>query len=165
MLHLTKFKTKKTNKMFKKILFVALLFVSIMEIKAQAYEYRIVTSIESVVPMGLGRSRIISAQEDKDYKEYTSSRTEEDKKQNKSKRGDAKVDDFDETKILNFYSATGINFQNVASNDALLSSKVNTMIEEGWELTFVTSGVESDAGKGDGTGIFITRFIFKRLKS
>ncbi|WP_297795989.1 hypothetical protein [uncultured Eudoraea sp.] len=149
----------------KKVLFAALLFVSILEIKAQAYEYRIVTSIESVVPMGVGRSRIISAQEDKDYKEYTSSRTEENKKQNKSKRGDAKVDNFDETKILNFYSATGINFQNVASNDALLSSKVNTMIEEGWELAYVTSGVESDAGKGDGTGIFITRFIFKRLKS
>jgi len=151
--------------MNKKFLFVALLLVSVIEIKAQTFEYRIVTSIESVVPMGLGRSRIISAQEDKDYKEYTSSRTEEDKKQNKSKRGDAKVDNFDETKILNFYSATGINFQNVASNDALLSSKVNTMINEGWELTFVTSGVESDAGKGDGTGIFITRFIFKRLKS
>ncbi|MGB5228016.1 MAG: hypothetical protein WBN55_07100 [Eudoraea sp.] len=151
--------------MIKKILFAALLFVSIIEIKAQTFEYRIVTSIESVVPMGLGRSRIISAQEDKDYKEYTSSRTEENKKQNKSKRGDAKVDNFDETKILNFYSATGINFQNVASNDALLSSKVNTMITEGWELAFVTSGVESDAGKGDGTGIFITRFIFKRLKS
>ena len=47
----------------------------------------------------------------------------------------------------------------------MLSSKVNTMIEEGWDLAFVTSGVESDAGKGDGTGIFITRFIFKRLKS
>jgi hypothetical protein len=151
--------------MIKKILFAALLFVSILEIKAQTFEYRIVTSIESVVPMGLGRSRIISAQEDKDYKEYTSSRTEEDNKQNKSKRADAKVDDFDETKILNFYSATGINFQNVASNDALLSSKVNTMLEEGWELTFVTSGVESDSGKGDGTGIFITRFIFKRLKA
>ena len=151
--------------MFKKFLFVALLLVSVIEIKAQTFEYRIVTSIESVVPMGLGRSRIISAQEDKDYKEYTSSRTEEDNKQNKSKRGDAKVESFDETKILNFYSATGINFQNVASNDALLSSKVNTMITEGWELTFVTSGVESDSGKGDGTGIFITRFIFKRLKS
>ena len=36
---------------------------------------------------------------------------------------------------------------------------------EGWDLAFVTSGVESDAGKGDGTGIFITRAIFKRLKS
>lgn len=151
--------------MFKKILFVAFLAISFLEVEAQVYEYRIVTSIESVVPMGLGRSRIISNQENKDYMEYTSSRTEESKKQNKSKRKEAKVDDFDETKILNFYSATGINFQNIASNDALLSSKVNTMIEQGWELSFVTSGVESDAGKGDGTGIFITRFIFKRIKA
>jgi hypothetical protein len=149
----------------KKIFLFTFLFVTMLEIKAQAYEYRIVTSIESVVPMGVGRSRIISTEEDKDYKEYTTSRSEENKKQNKSKRSDSKVENFDETKILNFYSATGINFQNVASNDALLSSKVNTMIEEGWDLAFVTSGVESDAGKGDGTGIFITRFIFKRLKS
>jgi len=146
------------------ILLIALIFASFQEINAQKYEYRIVTSIESVVPMGIGRSRIISNQEDKNYQDYTTSRTEEKTKQNKSKRSDAKVDDFDETKILNFYSATGINFQNVASNDALLSSKVNTMIDEGWDLAFVTSGVESDAGKGDGTGIFITRFMFRRLK-
>ncbi len=149
----------------RKIILLAILLISFCEINAQSYEYSIVTSIESVVPMGLGRSRIISAEEDKDYKEYTTSRTAENKKQNKSKRGESKVDNFDETKILNFYSATGINFQNIASNDALLSSKVNTMIDEGWGLAFVTSGVESDAGKGDGTGIFITRFIFKRLKS
>jgi len=148
----------------KKFLLIGLFVVLFQEVNAQNYEYQIVTSIESVVPMGLGRSRIISNMENKDYKEYTTSRTEENKKQNKSKRGDAKVDDFDETKILNFYSATGINFQNIASNDALLSSKVNTMIEEGWELAFVTSGVESDSGKGDGTGIFITRFIFRRQK-
>lgn len=141
-----------------------LFMTSVLEINAQSYEYRIVTSIESVVPMGLGRSRIISAQEEKNYKDYTSSRTEENNKQNKSKRGDAKVDNFDETKILNFFSAAGINFQNIASNDALLSSKVNTMIDEGWDLVFVTSGVESDAGKGDGQGIFITRFIFKKLR-
>ena len=149
----------------KKFIFIAILLISMTEMNAQSYEYSIVTSIESVVPMGLGRSRIISAEEEKDYKSYTTSRTAENTKQNKSKRGESKVDNFDETKILNFYSATGINFQNVASNDALLSSKVNTMIDEGWELAFVTSGVESDAGKGDGTGIFITRFIFKRLKS
>ncbi|MGI9531363.1 hypothetical protein [Lutimonas sp.] len=149
----------------KKLIFIAILLIASTEINAQSYEYSIVTSIESVVPMGLGRSRIISAEEEKDYTAYTTSRTSENKKQNKSKRGDSKVENFDETKILNFYSATGINFQNIASNDALLSSKVNTMIDEGWELAFVTSGVESDAGKGDGTGIFITRFIFKRLKS
>ena len=39
------------------------------------------------------------------------------------------------------------------------------MIEEGWELAFVNSGVESEGGKGDGNGIFITRYIFKRNKS
>ncbi len=143
---------------------VAFVFLTIAEVSAQTYEYKIVTSIESVVPMGLGRSRIISAEEDKNYEEYTSTRSEEDNKQNKSKRDKAKIENFDETKILNFYSATGINFQNVASNDAILSSKVNSMVEEGWELAFVTSGVESDSGKGDGTGIFITRFLFRRLR-
>ncbi len=149
----------------KKILFIALLFtVSFTEMNAQAYEYKIVTSIESIVPMGLGRSRIVSENEEKNYKDFTSERTEGNKKQNKSKRGDAKVENFEETKLVNFYSAVGINFQNVASNDALLSSKINTMINEGWDLAFVTSAVESDAGKGDGKGIFITRFIFKRLK-
>ena len=148
----------------KKLAIIALVLLASIEINAQSYEYKIVTSIESVVPMGVGRSRIVSAEEEKDYMAYTSSRTNEDTKQNKSKRSEAKVDDFDETKILNFYSATGINFQNVASNDALISSKINKMVEDGWELSFVTSGVESDAGKGDGTGIFITRFIFRRLK-
>ena len=36
------------------------------------------------------------------------------------------------------------------------------MSQEGWELAYVTSGVESDAGKTDDYGLFITRFIFKR---
>ena len=151
--------------MLKKMLIAVFLFASIVGAEAQSYEYKFVTSIESVVPMGLGRSRIISAEEGKNYQDYTSSRTEDNNKQNKSKRGEAKVDNFDETKILNFFSAAGINFQNIASNDALISSKVNTMIDEGWELAFVTSGVESDAGKGDGQGIFITRFIFKKLRA
>jgi len=150
--------------MIKKMIFMLLFLISFSEINAQAYQYKIITSIESVVPMGLGRSRIIDEQEEKNYQDYTSSRSEENNKQNKSKRSEAKVDNFEETKILNFYSAAGINFQNIASNDALLSSKVNTMIDEGWELAFVTSAVESDAGKGDGQGIFITRFIFKKLK-
>ncbi len=38
------------------------------------------------------------------------------------------------------------------------------MVEEGWELAFVNSAVESDAGKDDGQGIFITRYLFKRTK-
>ena len=127
-----------------------------------AQQYKVVTSVESIVPSGLGRSRIINAQEEKDYKEYTSVQTEEDNTRNKSKRKDIRVKDFEETKLLNFYNIAGIRFQNIAANDALLTSMMNDMAEEGWELAFVTSSVESDAGDGDGKGIFITRYVFKK---
>ena len=148
----------------KKILIVVTVCLfSFLESNAQV-EYKVVTSVESIVPNGLGRSRIISANEQKDYKEYTTTQTEEDNTRNKSKRGDIRVKGFDETKLLNFYNIGGIRFQNIAANDAIIESKINTMISEGWELAFVTSGVESEGGKGDGQGIFITRYLFKRNK-
>ena len=149
----------------KKIFLVTVLLISSMiDVQAQTYEYKIITTVESIVPMGIGRSRIISADEEKDYKQFTTLRTETNKKQNKTKRSAAKINQFEETKLVNFYSVAGINFRNIASNDALMSSKINSMISEGWDLAFVTSGVESDSGKGDGKGIYITRYIFKRLK-
>lgn len=83
-------------------------------------------------------------------------------KKNKTKRKGLKISSFNETKLLNFYSMVGINFQNIASNDALISSKLTEMSKNGWELFTVTSGVESDAGKGDGKGIFITRYLFRK---
>ncbi len=149
--------------MKKTILIIALTFISFIDAKAQV-EFKVVTSVESIVPMGLGRSRLISANEEKDYKEFTSTQTEDDNGRNKSDRSEIRVKDFDETKLLNFYNVAGIRFQNIAANDALITSKINTMIQEGWELAFVTSAVESDSGKGDGNGIFITRYIFKRNK-
>jgi hypothetical protein len=132
-----------------------------LETMAQV-EYKVITSVESIVPAGLGRSRIISAEEERDYKEFTSEQTEDDNSRNKSKRSDIRVKDFEETKLLNFYNLGGIRFQNIAANDAVISSKINGMITDGWELAFVTSAVESDSGKDDGNGIFITRYIFKR---
>jgi hypothetical protein len=149
--------------MKKSLFIVAIALISFFDINAQV-EYKVITSVESIVPMGLGRSRLISANEEKDYKEFTSTQTEDDNTRNKSDRGEIRVKDFDETKLLNFYNVAGIRFQNIAANDALITSKINTMIEEGWELAFVTSAVESDAGKSDGNGIFITRYIFKRNK-
>ncbi|PCE63355.1 hypothetical protein [Sediminicola luteus] len=143
------------------VLALALLVVGLVEVNAQL-EYKVITSVESIVPNGLGRSRLISANEDKDYTQYTSSQTSEDNSRNKSSRKDIRVKDFEETKLLNFFNIGGIRFQNIAANDALITSKINTMIAEGWELAFVTSAVESDSGKGDGQGIFITRYIFKR---
>ncbi len=127
----------------------------------QAQEYKIVTSIESVVPMGIGRSRIIQNEEKMDTQNFTTERTDGKKSnQNEVSRKSAKISKFKETKLLNFYSATGINFQNIASNDALITAQINELIMGGWELKFVISGVESDAGAKDGTGIFITRYIF-----
>jgi hypothetical protein len=134
----------------KKVLFLATLaIVTFIEINAQSFEYKIITSVESIVPMGIGRSRIISSDEEQDYKVFTSKRTATNKKQNKSKRSDVKINQFEETKLLNFYSIAGINFKNIASNDAVISSKINEMITEGWDLAFVTSGVESDSGERD----------------
>ncbi len=126
-------------------------------------KYKVVTVIESIIPGGLGRSRMIENQSELDYQDFTTERTSgKDSGQNKIKRNDAKIDEMSETMLLNFYSLTGINFQNVASNDAMITSRINTLTEQGWELAFVTSAVESDSGKTDGEGIFITRLIFKK---
>ena len=143
---------------------VLILFIG-LTVFSQQYEYAIVTTIESIIPSGIGRSRMLQVKESVDYKAFTTSRTKgKDSKQGDVDRSDIKIDAFDETKMLNFFSMVGINFQNIASNDALVTSKLNEMAAEGWELVFVSSGVESDAGKEDGQGIFITRYYFKRLK-
>jgi hypothetical protein len=128
-----------------------------------AQEYRIVTTIESIVPAGIGRSRLLDHKTPEDYHTLTTERTDGKKSdQGDIKRGDIRVDHFEETKLLNFFSVAGINFQNIASNDAVISSKLTEMAKEGWSLVFVTSGVESDGGETDGNGIFITRYVFKR---
>jgi hypothetical protein len=131
---------------------------------AQSYEYKVITSVESIVPNGLGRSRIISANDTRDFKAYTSTQTEDDKSRNKSKRQEMRVKGFDETKLLNFFNVGGIRFQNIATNDAIISSKINDMVANGWELVFVNTGVESYGGKGDNSGLFITRYIFRKNK-
>lgn len=132
-------------------------------LSALAQEYKVVTTVESIVPMGLGRSRMIDHLAPSDYKALTTSRTDGKKSsQGDVKREDIKIENFEETKLLNFYSAVGINFQNIASNDATISSKLTELTAAGWTLVFVTSGVEGDAGQQDGNGIFITRYIFKR---
>lgn len=146
----------------KKILFIAVFALFASELQAQQYEVKVVTSVESIVPNGLGRSRLISANEKRDFTEFTSTQTEEDNSRNRSKRSDIRVKDFEETKLLNFYNLGGIRFQNIAANDAMIESKINAMLYEGWDLAFVTSAVESDAGSEDGQGIFVTRYIFKR---
>lgn len=127
----------------------------------QAQQFKVITSVESIVPNGIGRSRIINSLDDRDYRDFTSVQSAESGDRNKSSRDEIRVRDYEETKLLNFYNIGGIRFQNIAANDTMISSMINTMIADGWELAFVTSAVES-AGKADNQGIFITRYIFKK---
>ena len=98
---------------------------------APAYTYRQFSTIESVVPGGLGRSRVII-----------------------SDAGDQEVG----KDLLNFYSMVGINFKNIANNDRMIVDQVNEYVSQGWELHTVTTGVQSN----DKTGIFITRYLFRK---
>lgn len=128
-------------------------------------EWKVVTVIESIVPGGLGRSRMIENMTEINTNDYRASRTDGKKTDEKlPRRQEMKVDKFDEAKLLNFFSIGGINFQNVASNDAMIGARIMELAAEDWKLLFVTSAVESDAGTGDGQGIFITRMFFSRTQ-
>lgn len=94
-----------------------------------------VTVIESVVPGGVGRSRMISQDEN---------------------------GKMEETKLQNFFSLAGINFGNVMENDQQITNKITDLTNQGWNLYDVTSGVYSGSGNNS-NGIFITRYLYKKL--
>lgn len=100
------------------------------------YEYRQFSTVESIIPGGLGRSRIVSTSSDGTTIEK---------------------------ELQNLYSMVGINFGNIANNDRLIVDKVNEYTREGWELFVVTSGVQSPS-EGKGQGIYMTRYLFRRAK-
>lgn len=99
---------------------------------AQKFEFMQLTTIESVVPAGLGRSRMITTKPNGETEEI---------------------------KLENFFSAVGINFGNVRNNDKIIADKITEFANQGWELVNTTTGVY---GNDNSTGIFITRYLFKR---
>lgn len=130
----------------------------------QFKEWKIVTVVESIVPMGIGRSRMIENMTEVDTEQFRTSRVDGKKSSQRSvSRKELKVKEFDEAKLLNFFSATGINFQNIASNDAMIAARIMELESEGFSLIFVTSAVESFAGQPDDSGLFITRMFFNRV--
>ena len=100
------------------------------------YDFQQVTTIESVIPMGMGRSRMIAT---------------------------TPTGTLEETKMENFFSAGGINFSNIRANDKATTDKISQLINDGWELEQVTSGVYSGTDSNN-NGIFITRYLFKKVK-
>lgn len=103
--------------------------------KAVSYDYSQMTTIESVVPGGLGRSRMLI-----------------------NEKGGNK----DEIDMKNFFSLGGINFGNINNNEQLILEKISQMNANGWELYNITPGVVSPSANS--TGIFITRYLFRKEK-
>lgn len=102
------------------------------------YEYKQFSTIESIISGGLGRSRILTTDE----------------------KGTLVEKD-----LLNFYSLVGINFGNIANNDKAIVDKINEWTNNGWELTEVTSGAQTNMSNGStSNGIFITRYLFRKAK-
>lgn len=66
---------------------------------------------------------------------------------------------YKEIDMENFFSFVGINFGNVRKNDKMITDRINDMTAQGWALESINSGVYS-ADKS--TGIFITRYLFKK---
>ena len=127
------------------------------------YEFETVTVVESLIQNGLGRSRMISGTQTVNYREATTIRKEDgEKEKSNKKRSEIRTKAFEETKLLNFYNVGGIRFNNIATNDAMVKAKLNEMSSQGWELAFVTSGVESADKERD--AIFITRYHFQKKK-
>ena len=147
----------------RKLLLSVIILLTAIEM-APAQEYKVITIVESIVPAGLGRSRIVENQGAIDINAITTERDGGKSNTGDIKRGDIKKEgeNMKETKLLNFYSLAGINFGNIAANDAVIAAKMNEMTKEGWQLVHITSGVESDAGDKDGNGIFITRMYWKK---
>ena len=102
--------------------------------QSQEIEFMQMSVIESVVSGGAGRSRMITIND----------------------KGEMK-----EEKLENFFSVTGINFRNVRFNDNMITERISKYTNEGWILDDVSTGVY---GGNKGTGIFLTRYIFKRNK-
>jgi len=118
----------------KKILAIGIILLTTTLAQAQTkWEWKQMTAIESVVPGGLGRSKLITTDD----------------------KGEVV-----EIKLDNFFSLVGINFGNIKDNDKVLTESIAKMYENGWELFNTTSGVYS----GQSTGIFITRYLFRKEK-
>ncbi|MDI9339842.1 MAG: hypothetical protein QM534_04660 [Sediminibacterium sp.] len=122
----------------KKILLSACLILSLYSVNAQqavptvTYEYKMFSTIESVVPAGLGRSRVISTDKNSQMQEKD---------------------------LENIFSLIGINFKNIQNNDQVITDKINEYAKDGWVLDQVVNGVY---GPEKSVGIFITRYIFKK---
>jgi hypothetical protein len=92
-----------------------------------------ITTIESVVAGGFGRSKIIITKDDGSQEERD---------------------------LENLFSLAGINLKNTKSNESSIVQILRVQTEQGWQLMQVTPLTLSPGGNGP--GIFMTRYLFSK---
>lgn len=110
--------------------------VTAQEVKPEpvAKQFMQITTVESVVAGGLGRSRMIITSPDGSQKE---------------------------SELNNLFSMTGINFKNIKENEDNMIKTLKTYTDDGWKLEQVTSLTLSQNDSGAG-GIFMTRYLLSK---
>lgn len=105
------------------------------EVKPEAgKQFMQITTVESVVAGGLGRSRMIVTSPDGSQKE---------------------------TDLNNLFSMTGINFKNIKENEDQVIKTLKSYTDDGWKLEHVTSLTLSQNDSGAG-GIFMMRYLLSK---
>lgn len=92
-----------------------------------------VTTIESVIGGGFGRSKMVITKEDGTQEERD---------------------------MENLFSMTGMNMKNIKSNESDILKALKTYTDEGWKIEQVTPLTLSPGERG--TGIFMTRYLLSK---
>ena len=100
----------------------------------QSQQFMQVTSVESVLSGGIGRSKMIVTNPDGSQKE---------------------------SDMENLFSMVGINFKNIKQNEDKLVSTLKYYTDSGWKIEHVTSLTLSQTESGNG-GIFMTRYLLSK---
>lgn len=95
-----------------------------------------ITTVESVLAGGLGRSKMIITTADGTQKE---------------------------TDLENLFSMVGINFKNIKENDDKVMRTIKEYTNNGWKIEQVTSLTLSQNDSGAG-GIFMTRYLLSKTE-
>jgi hypothetical protein len=103
------------------------------EKKETSKKFMQVTTIESVVGGGFGRSKMVITKEDGTQEERD---------------------------MENLFSMTGMNMKNIKSNESDILKTLKTYTDGGWKIDQVTPLTLSPAGTG--TGIFMTRYLLSK---
>jgi hypothetical protein len=117
------------KRIFLSLLFAGAIWITDLHAQNQT-QYVQITTVESVVGGGAGRSKMIITKED-------GSQEEKD--------------------MENLFSIAGINFKNIRQNETTILQTLKTYTDSGWKLFSTTPLTLSPSNNGN--GIFMTRYL------